>query len=81
MRVTYGEGYLLGTIEDLVAEKQSYKVEQRETKTQVVLRSGVQRIKTFKLTQISDKSPTENELKKYQIQNIRQPIDKDFIKK
>ena len=78
VRVTYAKGYVVGLIDDLEIANESYKVEQRETKTQIVLRNG-EKTKQFKLNLISDQYVTEEEFKKCQRENRRLNIDKDYI--
>jgi len=53
VRVTYHRQYVVGMIDDFKTGTESYKVDQRETKLQVVLRNG-ERLKQFKLNMISD---------------------------
>lgn len=76
-------GYVVGLIADLVVTNEAYKVEQRETKTQIKLRNG-EKIKQFKLSLVSDALVSESEFKKCLRENRQEAVDKahlDAIKK
>ena len=73
-------GYVVGLIDDLVVTSETYKVEQRETKTQIKLRNG-EKIKQFKLTLVSDAIVTEVEFKKCLRENRQEEIDKAHLDK
>lgn len=68
-------GYVVGLIDDLVVTTETYRVEARETKTQIKLRNGG-KIKQFKLALVSDALVTEGELKTCLRENRREGIDK-----
>ena len=78
VRVTYARTYVVGLIDDMIVGSEAYKVEQRETKTQIVLRNG-KKYKQFKLGLISDQYVTESEFKKCQRDNRFITIDKEYI--
>jgi len=60
VRVTYHKQYLVAMIDSFKVGIESYRVEQRETKLQVVL-SNRGKLKQFKINMVSDREPTEQE--------------------
>lgn len=83
VRVTYHKQYLVAMIDGFKVGIESYKVEQRETKLQVVL-SNRGKLKQFKINMVSDREPTEQEFIRMQQDNpsikISQYLIKDKIK-
>ena len=80
VRVVYARNYVVGLVEDMLVGTETYKVEQRETKTQIKLRNG-EKVKQFKLNLISDQYVTDVEFKKAARENNQVCLDKFYVKK
>ena len=65
VRVTYNKQYVVAMIVEFKIGNDCYKVEQRETKWQLVLSSRGMN-KQFKLNLVSDKEPLESEFMQMQ---------------
>lgn len=60
VRVIYHKQYVLGMIDSFVEGPDTYRVEQGDTKYQVVL-SNRGKLKQFKINMVSERDPHENE--------------------
>ena len=78
VRVHYNKQYLLAEIDDFKAESLEYKVEQRMTKFQILLRNQG-KVKQFKISMISDRDPSEAEYLKLMQDNPKLQLTNDSV--
>lgn len=78
VRVTYNKQYVLAMIDSFSPGKDSYKVEQRETKFQINL-TNRGKTKQFKINLVSDHEPTESEFMRMRQENPKIPMSQHSI--
>jgi hypothetical protein len=79
VRVTYHKSYVIAMIDSFVLGNEAYKVEQRETKYQVIL-SNRGSLKQFKVNMVSDREPTENEFQRMKLENPKIVVSHRMVK-
>lgn len=78
VRVHYNKQYLIAQIDDFKEESLEYRVEQRMTKFQILLKNQG-KIKQFKISMISDRDPTESEYQKLLHDNPKLLMTKEAV--
>jgi hypothetical protein len=80
VRVTYHKSYVVAQIEDFKQGIESYKLNQNETKWQILLRNK-NKLKQFKLNMISDGVVSENEFQRMKHDNPDYCLSQDYLSK
>ena len=80
VRVIYNKQYVVGMIDSFILGPDTYRVEQSDTRYQVML-SNRGKLKQFKINVVSDRDPVENEFYQFTANNPKIVISQSSIKR